>query len=333
MAWPISLLYGLIVYCRNLLYDAQLLKSARFSTPTICVGNLSVGGTGKTPMIEYLIRQLQSHYKIAVLSRGYKRKSQGFQLGDENASVEVLGDEPFQLFAKFPSIPIAVDANRRNGITQLEANVKPELVLLDDAFQHRKVAPTISVLLTTYSNPFTKDWYLPTGSLRDAKMASKRADVIVVTKCPRNITETEQETLKKSLQKGTNQPVVFSSLHYGEKLLGSKGEMFVQDLKKTPFTLVTGIANPAPLVHFLKDQHFQFSHLEFPDHHQFSTRELEKIQNSGLVITTEKDFVRLQGKVAELYYLPVAHVFLGEGEKVFLEVLQDALTPYFPHSF
>ena len=160
----------------------HIFKSKTYKTPTICVGNLSVGGTGKTPMIEFLISKLQEKHQLAVLSRGYKRNSKGFQLGTKDAIVEQLGDEPFQIQRKFSGVVVAVDADRQNGIAQLQGLIGPDLILLDDAFQHRKVTPTFSILLTTYSNPFFEDGYLPTGTLRDSKKASKRADCIVITK-------------------------------------------------------------------------------------------------------------------------------------------------------
>jgi len=169
IAFPISLIYALVVYTRNFLFDIGFLKGKSFKTPTVCVGNLSVGGTGKTPMVEYLIRMLQDSFEVAVLSRGYRRKSRGFVLATEDSKVEDLGDEPFQIKSKFPKIAVAVDADRCNGIKELEDSEHPDIILLDDAFQHRRVKPTFSILLTAFDYLYPNDWYLPTGNLRDSK--------------------------------------------------------------------------------------------------------------------------------------------------------------------
>lgn len=328
MAWPISLIYGLIVHVRNLLYDYQILKSKTYDTPIICVGNLSVGGTGKTPMIEFLISKLQEHCKLAVLSRGYKRRSKGFHLGTENATVEQLGDEPFQIHLKYPDTSVAVDIDRQNGIKRLKQEVDPDLILLDDGFQHRKVTPSFSILLTTYSNPFFKDWYLPTGNLRDSKSASKRANCIVVTKCPNNLEESEKEFFTKLLKKSSNQLVLFSTLAYDDTLYGNGKNKKLKDLTESHFTLVTGIANPQPLVDFLKKNNLDFNHQRFPDHHSFVPSEISALRKKPLLLTTEKDFVRLQDTIENLYYIKVEHQFIGKGEKVLLEAIFPEIRPY-----
>src|SRR6478752_5452103 len=191
--FPFAVLYGFITSIRNFLYDNNLLKSYSFDLPIIAVGNLSVGGTGKTPQIEYLIRLLSPKYKVATLSRGYKRKSEGFVLADETSNAEILGDEPFQFFQKFKNIQVAVDANRKNGIEQLlSQSEKPEVILLDDAYQHRKVKAGFYILLTTYDDLFCKDFILPMGNLRESRRGAKRADVVIVTKCPSTITKQKQ---------------------------------------------------------------------------------------------------------------------------------------------
>ena len=328
MAWPISLIYGAVVYFRNLLYDNQILKSKSFDIPTICVGNLSVGGTGKTPMIEFLISRLQNNYRLAVLSRGYKRKSQGFQLGTTNSIVDELGDEPFQILQKFPEITVAVDVDRRNGVMQLKRLKQPEIILLDDAFQHRKVDPSFSILLTTYANPYFKDWYVPTGSLRDSKYTAERADCIVVTKCPSGLEENEMTTYTRRLKKADNQNIIFSKLRYDERLYAEKANMSFEDIRQTNFTLVTGIANPIPLLNFLKTKQLTFEHLRYADHHSFSSSEIRKLNRKGLIITTEKDYVRLQGKIDNLYYIRIEHQFLKNGEKILLESINARIKPY-----
>jgi len=321
MTWPISLVYGLVVNLRNQLYDRNILESKSFDIPTICVGNLSVGGTGKTPMIEFLISRLRDKHQLAVLSRGYKRKSQGFQLATQDSTAEQLGDEPFQIHRKYPEVTVAVDADRQNGIAQLKKNAHPSVILLDDAYQHRKVTPIFSILLTTYANPFFNDMYLPAGNLRDAKYASQRADCIVVTKCPSHIGQEERDTYTKRLTQSTGQFILFSTLVYDRMVYGHQTQLKLLDLKDKRFTLVTGIANPAPLVQYLKEIGLVFDHLKFPDHHAFSSAEIEKLKKKSLVLTTEKDYVRLQNKVEPLYYVKVEHQFLADGEQQLLQAI------------
>ncbi|WP_431128087.1 tetraacyldisaccharide 4'-kinase [Flagellimonas flava] len=317
IAFPFSMIYALIVHIRNYLFDWGVFKSISYRTPTVCVGNLSVGGTGKTPMIEYLIRTLSNH-KIAVLSRGYKRKSKGFLLATPFSTVAELGDEPFQIHQKFPNVFVAVDADRRNGIAQLEELVQPDVILLDDAFQHRKVKPKFSILLTAYGQLYPKDWYLPTGNLRDAKREARRTDIIVVTKCPKNLAKTEKDTITSLLRPKPHQLVLFSHLSYAEKLKDGKGnELAPSELGDQNIALVTGIASPEPLVQHLKELGIDFQHLAFGDHHNFSSDEIEKFKQYDSVLTTEKDFVRLSGKVEPLYYLEIAHEFnLEDGNRM-----------------
>ncbi|WP_273272976.1 tetraacyldisaccharide 4'-kinase [Maribacter polysiphoniae] len=325
IAFPISLVYALVVSIRNGLYDIGFFKSTTFKTPTICVGNLSVGGTGKTPMIEYLVGHLKAYYKVAVLSRGYKRKSKGFQIASKDGAVEELGDEPYQIFNKFPDITVAVDADRRNGISNLEASVGPDVILLDDAFQHRKVKPDFSILLTAYDNLYAKDWYLPTGNLRDTKKEARRAQVIVVTKCPDTLGEERQRMIRKSLKPKKGQQVLFSRLHYDDALKGNTPALTLNGLLGQKITLVTGIANPEPLVRYLKDKGVDLEHLEFRDHHFFSASEIELFNSKPMVLTTEKDFARLKGKVAHLYYIQVRHDFLNGGGETLHNAIQGIM--------
>ncbi len=313
LLFPISLIYALVVFVRNKLYDLNIFKSASFSTKTICIGNLSVGGTGKTPMIELLIRSLSKDTTVAVLSRGYKRKSNGFVLATNKTTVTEIGDEPYQLFSKFPSISIAVDADRRNGIQRLEKESKPNIILLDDAFQHRKVKPDYSILLTTYTNLYIEDWYLPTGDLRDAKYAAVRANSVIVTKCPQNLSEEDQLTVKKKLNLHSEQNLLFTYLSYDIELknaTSSKGLTYFKDKK---VTLVTGIAHPKPLVSFLKESGITMEHLAYKDHHFFTQNELELFRTKEYIITTEKDYTRLKDHVDNAYYISIKHSFIGEG--------------------
>jgi len=310
--FPFSLIYAFVVRLRNFLYDTGVKKTTKFSTKTICIGNLSTGGTGKTPMVEYLIRQLQSDYKMAILSRGYKRKSSGFVLANEKSTVASLGDEPFQIHTKFPKVTVAVDENRRNGIHRLEESVKPDLILLDDAFQHRKVTLGLHILLTAHDNLYCDDWYLPTGNLRDSKREAQRADLIVVTKCPPALSEMAQHKIYKRLKPNSNQQVLFSTLEYDSLFYGKTEKLSLSDLKEKKVTLVTGIANPKPLTSHLETIGLTFEHLSYADHHFFSASEIKALNEKELVLTTEKDYMRLKNEVANLFYIVVKHKFLGQ---------------------
>ncbi|MBU3027349.1 tetraacyldisaccharide 4'-kinase [Zobellia galactanivorans] len=321
--FPVSLVYALVVYLRNFLYDQGIFSSKRFETPTICVGNLSAGGTGKTPMVELLVALLKDRYKVAVLSRGYRRKSKGFVLADAQATVETLGDEPYQIFSKYTDLALAVDADRRNGITILEEKIRPDVILLDDAYQHRKVKCGFSILLTSFDNLYVDDWYLPTGNLRDSKKEAGRAQVIVVTKCPQDLSLAAQQELQNKLRPKARQRLVFSYLAYGNRLIGNEGSIGFEDLRGQNVTLVTGIANPNPLLVYLEKMGVKFKHLKFKDHHSFSGTELEMLRQKQCILTTEKDFVRLKDKVGQLYFIPVRHKFLADGEAVLKQSLEE----------
>ena len=325
IAWPIAVMYGLVVSLRNWCYDKGIFSSESYKTPIICVGNLSVGGTGKTPMIAYLVTALQKNYKIAVLSRGYKRKSVGFVLADAHATVGTLGDEPFQLYRKFKDITVAVDRDRQNGMSQLETLVQPDVVLLDDAFQHRKVSPGFSILLTTYQKLFVDDFFLPTGTLRDSKNQAKRAQVVVVTKCPKHLGPDERHTIEQKL--GVKAPVLFACFEYSQQLIGPKGHLPLSELPKEKFALVTGIAKPMPLVSYLKDRGLDFAHLNFPDHHNFTAKDLKKMEKYPFVLTTEKDHVRLDGRLENLYWIGVSHALMDGGKEILAQMLQNYLKP------
>lgn len=315
--FPVMPFYYLITGLRNILYDLDIKKSKSYPFPVICVGNLSVGGTGKTPMIEFLIRLLKDDFKVATLSRGYKRKTEGFQLGDKNASADTIGDEPFQFYNKFKSdVLVAVDADRQNGIAQLKnLDNAPDVILLDDAYQHRKVKAGFNILLTTYDNPYYSDWVLPTGNLREPRVGANRANVIVVTKCPENVTDADRETVLKRINPKENQHVFFSSIVYSNRLISAKESINVDGLKS--FTLVTGIANPNPLVNFLNDKNLKFEHLNFKDHHDFSQDDIHLFSTKDLIVTTEKDFMRLKdcaGLKNKLFYLPITVSFNNENK-------------------
>lgn len=307
LLFPIAVLYGFITSIRNYLYDKGILQSHAFDVPIIAVGNLSVGGTGKTPQIESLIRLLSPYYKVATLSRGYKRKSKGFILADADSNAEQLGDEPYQYFKKFPQIQVAVDADRHNGITQLLTQKdKPEVILLDDAFQHRKVKAGFYILLTAYDDLFCDDWMLPTGNLRESRSGAKRADMIIVTKCPNTISEIAQEKIKQKI--GLDKPIFFSFVDYDNKVYNASGSLEVSDIKKQDKVLLAGIAKPKPFFDFLKTEND--SVITYPDHHHFTESDIEAIKNQAnekIIVTTEKDFVRLEAEILrkQLYYLPI----------------------------
>ena len=313
LLFPFAILYGFITSLRNYLYDKGILKSYSFDIPVIAVGNLSVGGTGKTPQIEYLIRLLSPNYKVATLSRGYKRKSEGFILADAASTTEILGDEPFQYFKKFPDIQVAVDADRKNGIEQLlNQKSRPEIILLDDAFQHRKVKAGFYILLTAYEDLFCDDFMLPTGNLRESRNGAKRANLIIVTKCPLDITELEQQNIKNKL--AVDLPIYFSSIDYDDKVYNDTESLAVSDLKLTPKMLLAGIAKPKPFFDYLQTDKDEV--MTFSEHHHFSESDILNIKSQAIdkiIVTTEKDFVRLNAKILrkQLFYLPIKSKFLS----------------------
>lgn len=312
--FPFSVLYGCITQFRNFLYDNHIFKSHTFKEAVIVVGNLSVGGTGKTPQIEYLIRLLSEHYKVATLSRGYKRQTKGYILADSLATASSIGDEPYQYYKKFPNIQVAVDADRKNGISRLLSQIsKPEVLLLDDAFQHRKVKAGFYILLTTYKELFCDDFLLPSGNLREGRSGAKRANVIVVTKCPESCSFMEQELIKKKIN--LDIPIFFSTIVYDDFIYSEQDAIKVSAIKTVEKLLLTGIANPTAFYNYLQSE--KNTVLTFPDHHFFTDADILKIKNKAnntLIITTEKDYVRLKNKISEkqLYYLPIKTAFLED---------------------
>jgi tetraacyldisaccharide 4'-kinase len=297
----------MVTWLRNKLYDARIKSSKSYDLPIICVGNLSTGGTGKTPMIEYLIRLLKDEKSLATLSRGYKRITKGYVLANANTSVNSIGDEPFQFFRKFSSIQVAVDSNRQHGIEQyITSDIKPDVILLDDAFQHRKVSAGFNILLTAYNNLYYKDMVLPTGNLREPRSGAKRADVIVVTKCPTSISESDKNEIIRKLKLKSHQTAFFSHIEYADEVISYNSRLVLEALPK--FTLVTGIANAKPLVDYLTRKRLDFDHLEYSDHYNFTPSDIETLVTKKLIITTEKDYVRLSVNERlkdKLFYLPI----------------------------
>ncbi len=273
-------------------------------------------------MIEWLLEHISTPGKMAVLSRGYRRKSSGFLQVIPGLSPEDVGDEPLQIFNKFPGNIIAVDSNRQRGIEQLEEQFSPSLILLDDAFQHRKVKAGMYVLLTAFNDMYIDDWYLPTGNLRDHKKEAQRADMIIVTKCPLNLSKEAQEAIRKRLKPLPRQKLLFCGFEYGNEVNGLQGSKNLKDLRDE-ILLVTGIANPDPLLQFLKAQGILFTHRRFPDHHFFTEKEYEELRSFSMILTTEKDFTRMDGNVPNAYYLSVKHVFLGNGKELLRQAIKN----------
>lgn len=268
-------------------------------------------------MIEYLITFLKDDFKVATLSLGYKRKTKGFQLANEKSTFETIGDEPIQFYNKFKqAIIVSVDSNRKHGINKLRNTENiPDVILLDDAFQHRKVKAGLNIVLTTYSNPFYNDWVLPTGNLREPKSGIKRAHIIIVTKCPKNLSDAKKKDFINNIKPKSNQQLFFSSIMYSEKIISEKTTKSIDDLKA--FTLITGIANHKPLVDFLTAKNLTFEHLRFKDHHDFTEKDIEEFNQRKLLITTEKDYMRLkqhQSLQEKLFYIPIT-VAISESSK------------------
>jgi tetraacyldisaccharide 4'-kinase len=322
--FPFALLYGLIMSIRNFLFDKAIFKSYIFDLPIIAVGNLSVGGTGKTPQIEYLIGLLSNTYKVATLSRGYKRKAKGYILADSTSSAEIIGDEPFQFYQKFDNIQVAVDADRKNGIEQLlSQEPKPEVILLDDAFQHRKVKAGFYIMLTSFGDLYSDDFMLPVGNLRECKSGAKRANVIIVTKCPSSLSFKEQNKIKHKLKVTKNQELFFTTIVYDDCIYSENETLKVSEIKELDKVLLAGIAKPELFFNFLKQKNEEC--LTFSDHHHFTEKDILDIKKKSInkiIITTEKDYVRLQGSVPkeQLFYLPIKSQFL-EGDETFKKTI------------
>ena len=331
LLFPFTIIYIIVTSVRNYFFDVGVFKSTKFEKPIIAVGNLSVGGTGKTPQIEYLIKLLKVNYKLGVLSRGYGRKTKGFLLVDKTKSTTDVGDEPLQFSKKFIDVSVAVDENRVNGIQQL---TNTEVILLDDAFQHRKVTAGFYVLLTKYSELFSNDFVLPTGNLRERRIGVKRADVVVVTKCPTTIDKQEKKELKQLIGRYFDGPIFFSSIEYVAVLQSNNSiKIETSDLSNYEVLLITGIANPTPLEKYLSNLNCNFKHVKFPDHHQFSEKEISTLKtefnalksDAKIMLTTEKDFVRLSDKIENLYYLEIETSF-GNQQQEFDDLITNYVT-------
>jgi len=333
---PISLLYHIVLTIRHKLYDWRILKTTRFEKPVICVGNLNLGGTGKTPHTEYLIRLLKDHYRVATLSRGYGRKTMGFKMAENTSAYEDLGDEPLQYFKKFPDIQVAVDVDRVDGVRKLISSPNnAEVVLLDDAFQHRSIKAGLNILLTEYQHLYCDDFLVPAGSLRDIRSAAKRADIIVVSKAPKDIDESERERIIGKLKPTEGQKVFFSYLEYQALEPLNEKAKTIAAVDTDSVLAFCGIAHPEPFVEELRKHHKTVDFLRFADHHAFTKEDINSIQerfagldgDKKIIATTEKDAARLtnspylcQFEDVPLYDLPVG-VRFHEEEKFNEEIL------------
>ena len=330
LLFPFSLLYGFAIIVRNWLYNKKILRSAEFNLPIICVGNLALGGTGKSPMVEYLIALLHNKFRIATVSRGYKRKTKGYALANEESTALEIGDEPMQFYSKFPQIAVAVGEERMVAVPQL-LHDKPDtqVIILDDAFQHRAIKAGLNILLTECNNLFTQDFFFPTGDLRDQKISAKRAEIIVVTKCPSGLTENEKEKIKKQLEEYKVQHIFFTKTDYQTPY-----HIITKNKKPLLFNeevlLIYGIANPQSLKNYISENTAVYDEMSYGDHHIFSiddlkdiSKKFEKIKAANkFILTTEKDAVRLikfkkQLAGLPLYVLPVKHKFLFNEETHF----------------
>lgn len=344
---PFSLIYGFAVWIRNVLFDIGILPSKQFAIPVISIGNLRTGGTGKTPHVEYLVRLLKNEYNIAVLSRGYKRKTRGFVVAGPDISCGDIGDEPCQIYNKFPDVVVAVHEKRSMGIKKiLEKFPETNLVILDDAFQHRYVKPGLNLLLTGYFNPFFDDFLLPVGHLREGKHRAKRADALVVTKTPTVFSPLDRRYFLQKLKR-YKQPNVFFSAFRHKKLvpLNDKAKSYDTHKLKSIF-LLTGIANTIALEEYLKTVSKDLYVHKYRDHHQFTTKDLEKIRThfkktisySKVIVITEKDAMRLRDKELQeclsdipVFVLPIEVQFHCSDQKDFNDLVYQFLKNHKKH--
>lgn len=329
---PISLTYGIIIFIRNKFFDWKIIPHTSFNTPTILVGNLSVGGSGKTPLTEYLIRLL-SNTKLTTLSRGYKRKTSGFILASKTSTSSDIGDEPLQLYKKFDSINVTVCEDRVLGVKEI-LNSKPntETILLDDAFQHRRIKAGLSILITDFNNLFTNDFLMPSGRLREWRNGYSRADIIIISKTPVKTDASTLNKITKEINPKAYQKLYFSHIKYSEltHFENSKKQVIPIANKETSILLITGIANPSPLLEHLTNEYEFIEHLKFSDHHNFSKTDIEKIKkhyieinsDNKIIITTEKDIMRLSlpeilNDIQDIpiYYIPIKIDFLSNEDK------------------
>ena len=327
-----------------MLFDIKVFKQHEFNVPIISVGNLTVGGTGKTPHSEYLLSILKTNSNVAYLSRGYKRKTKGFVMANMNSTIDDIGDEAVQIKQKFPEVPVAVCEKREIGIRKLLNDEKLDIdaIILDDAFQHRSVKANINILLIDYTRQIFKDHLLPYGRLRESTKAKYRANFIIYTKCPTNMQPIDQRIIKNKLDIRPYQNLFFTTIVYGEITPAEKGlTLFNDNMQKYSVLLVTGIANPDPLVDYLKSQVGEISHQKFPDHYNYTANDLNKLveqfqqieSKTKIILTTEKDLVRLKSVkdqpahfFEQLYYIPIVIKFLDRTKDTFNKRILNYVT-------
>ncbi|MEA2106660.1 MAG: tetraacyldisaccharide 4'-kinase [Bacteroidota bacterium] len=349
--FPLSLVYGLIIYIRNRFYDYGIFKSTSFNIPIISIGNITVGGTGKTPHVEYLADLLKSEFKVATLSRGYKRKTKGFVLADNQSTAKDIGDEPRQIKQKFSDIDVAVDSKRVRGIQKLMDKKKDlDVILLDDAFQYRQVQTNLSILLVDYNRPIDKDFMLPLGNLREQAFEKKRASIIIITKAPKDIKPIERRVLFNELHPYPFQDVYFTTFDYGNLTPVFNETAHIQmNHGKPAILLVTGIANPFPFEQYIKENlSEQIEKIKFPDHHHFKNSDIRKIEqkynsmksSNKIIITSEKDAMRLHKftNIADylkksFFYIPIKVRFLNNKTDNFNQQIIDYVRNNKKHSF
>ncbi len=341
---PFSALYGIAIYIRNYLFDTGKIKSMKFQFPVISVGNLTTGGTGKTPHVEYLIRLLRNEFRVATLSRGYGRKSKGFIIAGNPSNTRLIGDEPMQYLTKFKDVLVCVAEQRAGAIDILIKNENPpRVIIMDDAFQHRQVVPGINILLLEYESIFSNEYLLPAGNLREPMSSMKRADVIIITKTPTILVPIEKKRILEQLKTTGDQAIFFSYIKYGEfsKVFGEQTSMQMgagyYAEKRFTILLVTGIANPSGIIEYLRRLTDKIELLVFPDHHEFERKDIQRIQQtfdnianpSKIIVTTEKDAMRLRNPDIDVsiqklpfFYLPI-QIQIHQEEEKFNQLIRD----------
>lgn len=323
--FPFAALYYIITLIRNKAYDWGIFSYKEYTIPIICVGNLNTGGTGKSPMTEYLVRLVKQKKRTATLSRGYGRKTKGYRVVKADSLAENVGDEPLQFARKFEDVTVTVCEDRQTGIsTLLELKPSPDLIILDDAYQHRKVKAGFQIILTAYGDLYTNDYILPAGNLRESRKGVSRAQVIIVTKCPNDLSVTEREKITKKINPLEYQTVYFTTISYEDKLVGKDSTTSFDQIENRKITLVTGIANPKPFVEYLKNKGLNFDHKVYSDHHNFALSEIKELESCECIITTEKDYVRLHPLLVnkELFYLPIEAQFITNGNDFDKQILR-----------
>ena len=327
LVFPLSIIFKFVTDIRNKLYDCNFLKSEKINVPVISVGNLSTGGTGKTPMVDFIIYNLKRDYNISVLSRGYNRKSKGFIEIKNSDNPSLVGDEPFLIKSNHSEVPVFACEDRVEGAKKIISENNTNLILLDDAFQHRKISRNLDIVLTDYNNLFYKDYLLPYGNLRESRNNINRADVIIVTKCPLDFNKADAIKIKNQINPKKTQSLFFSQIKYSEKLFGFK-ELSFKSIRNSKLTLVTGIANSQPLKEYLKKNNVNFDHFDYPDHYNYSRKDVNKIlatTKNNIILTTKKDYYKLsQFKIDNLLYIDIKVEFL-DGKQEFLSTIKEAL--------